>query len=51
LEAAPSAAIFGAVPALSKRARDVASMHNILVAEGETPAKMAERVLEIVQQI
>jgi hypothetical protein len=51
LEAAPSAAIFGAVPALSKRARDVAAMHNILVAEGATPAKMAEKVLEIVQQI
>jgi hypothetical protein len=51
LEAAPSAAIFGAVPGLSKRARDVASLHNILVAEGTTPAKMAKRVLEIVQRI
>jgi hypothetical protein len=51
LEATPSAAIFGAVPALSKRARDVASLHNILVAEGETPAKMAEKVIEIVQRL
>jgi hypothetical protein len=51
LEAAPSAAIFGAVPALSKRARDVATLHNILVAEGATPTQMAEKVLEIVQRI
>jgi hypothetical protein len=51
LEAAPSAAIFGAVPALSKRARDVATLHNILVAEGVTPTQMAEKVLEIVQRI
>lgn len=51
LEASPSAAIFGAIPALSKRARDVASLHNVLVAEGATPAEMASKVLDIIQQI
>jgi hypothetical protein len=51
LETTPAAAIFGAVPALSKRARDVAGLHNILVAEGPTPMEMARRVLEIVQQL
>lgn len=51
LEATPNAAIFGAIPALSKRARDVASLHNILTAEGASPAEMARKVLEIVQRI
>jgi hypothetical protein len=51
LEVTPNAAIFGAVPALSKRARDVASLHNILVAEGASPAEMAGKVLEIIQRI
>lgn len=51
LEATPNAAIFGAIPALSKRARDVASLHNILTAEGASPTEMARKVLEIVQRI
>jgi hypothetical protein len=50
LEFTPSAAILGAVPTLSKRARDVASLHHILVAEGANPAEMARKVLEIIQQ-
>ena len=50
LEITPSAAILGAVPALSRRARDVASLHHILVAEGANPTEMAGRVLEIIQQ-
>lgn len=51
LETTPNAAIFGAIPALSKRARDVASLHNILTAEGASPAEMSRKVLEIIQQI
>jgi len=48
LEAAPNVAIFGAIPQLSKRARDVAAMHKILVAEGATPTEVGRRILEIV---
>jgi hypothetical protein len=51
LEATPAAAIFGAIPSLSKRARDVAAIHNITPAEGKTPDEMAKRVLEIVQKV
>jgi len=51
LEATPDAAILGAVPTLSKRARDVASLHNILTAEGRSAAEMARKVLEIIQRI
>ena len=51
LEATPNAAIFGAIPALSRRAREVASLHNILTAEGTTPAEMAGKILEIIQRI
>lgn len=48
LEANPSLAIFGAIPVLSKKALEIAGMHNILVAEGATPADLASKVLEIV---
>ena len=51
LEAKPTLAILGAIPALSKRARDVADMHNILVAEGATPIELAQKVLEIAGRI
>jgi hypothetical protein len=47
LEANPTVSIFGAIPVLSKRARDVAAMHNILVAEGPNPRELAKKVLEI----
>ena len=39
LDAKPDITIFGAIPRLSARARDVAAMHGIKVAEGSTPAK------------
>jgi len=48
LEANPTLAIFGAIPVLSRRARDVATMHNILVAEGPNPSELAKKVLTIV---
>jgi len=47
LEANPTLSIFGAIPVLSKRARDVAAMHNILVAEAPNPTELAIKVLEI----
>ena len=51
LEVNPTAAIFGALPRLSKRAVEIASLHNILVAEGETPTHLAEKVLLIVEAL
>jgi hypothetical protein len=50
LEANPTLSIFGAIPVLSKRARDVAAMHNILVAEAPNPGELAKKVLEIAGQ-
>ena len=47
LEGGPNMAIFGAIPQLSKRARNVASMHSILVAEGSTASDVGRRILEI----
>ena len=49
LEANPTLSIFGAIPVLSKRARDVAVMHSILVAEAPNPSELARRVLEIAE--
>jgi hypothetical protein len=49
LEATPSVAILGATPHLSLRASEVASQHNIAVAEGETPAEVAKKVLEMIE--
>jgi hypothetical protein len=51
LEANPTLSIFGAIPTLSKRARDVATMHSILVAEAPNPMQLAERVLQIAGRI
>ncbi len=48
LEANPTLAIFGAIPMLSRIARDVAAMHSILVAEGANPTELAGKVLEII---
>ena len=50
LEASPTVAILGAVPALSKKARDIAALHNILVAEGTSFTEIGKKVLEIAQQ-
>ena len=47
LEANITAAIFGAVPKLSKRARDLAALHNIRVAEAPTPSEVGSKILEI----
>ncbi|MGA2972691.1 MAG: hypothetical protein ABSE39_08740 [Candidatus Bathyarchaeia archaeon] len=47
LEAKPDTAVFGAMPRLSGRARDVATMHGIKVAEGVTPGEVARKILEI----
>jgi len=49
LEAKLDVAVFGAVPRLSARARDVASKHGISVAEGSTPDDVARRILEIAE--
>jgi len=48
LEANFKAAIFGAVPRLSKRARDVASLHSILIAEAATPSEVGKKILDII---
>jgi hypothetical protein len=48
LEAKPDTSIFGAIPRLSTRARDVAAMHGIKVAEGTTPGEVAQKILEII---
>lgn len=49
LEATPTAAILGATPRLSLRASEVASQHNIAVAEGETAVEVAKKVLEMIE--
>jgi hypothetical protein len=49
LEVNPTVAVFGAVPRLSKRAIQMASLHKILVAEGTTPMDLASKVLGIVE--
>jgi hypothetical protein len=49
LEASPNVAILGAIPTLSKRARDVAELHKILVAEGSTPNELAMRVIQLAE--
>ena len=51
LEANPTVAIFGALPRLSRRARDVALLHKILVAEGQSPNEIGGKVLEILETI
>jgi hypothetical protein len=48
LETHPDLAIFGAIPRLSKTARDVAALHNIMTAEGPTPNEVGRKILEIV---
>ena len=47
LEAKPDIAVFGALPRLSVKAREVAAMHGIKVAEGLTPSEVADKILEI----
>jgi len=47
LESKPDMAIFAALPRLSSRAQEVASMHGIKVAEGSTPTLVANKILEI----
>ncbi len=47
MEAKPDMAIFGAIPRLSHRARNVASMYGIEVSEGTTPEAVASGILEI----
>jgi hypothetical protein len=49
LEASPNVAILGVIPTLSKRARDVAELHKILVAEGSTPNELAARVIQLAE--
>jgi len=49
LEAKLDVAVFGAIPRLSARARDVASKHGISVAEGLTPDEVARKILDIAQ--
>ncbi len=48
LDANPTVTILVTIPRLSKRASEIASLHNIQVAEGVTPDEAAEKVLEIV---
>lgn len=47
LEAKPDMAIFGALPRVSAKAREVASMHSIQVAEGSTPSEVANGILTL----
>lgn len=51
LETNLTLAVFGAIPRLSKTAKDVASMHNIQTAEGSTPNEVGMKILEIVRRI
>jgi hypothetical protein len=51
LETHPTLAVFGAVPRLSKTAKDVASLHNIQTAEGANPSEVGKKILEIVGRI
>ena len=48
LEASPTSAILAAIPTLSKKAREVAEMHKIVITVGATPDELAAKVLEIV---
>jgi len=50
LETNPSLAVFGAIPRLSKTARDVASLHNIMTAEGSSPNEVGRKILEIMER-
>ena len=47
LEAKPDIAVFGALPRLSVKALEVATMHGIKVAEGLTPSEVANKILEM----
>jgi hypothetical protein len=47
LEAKPDSAVFGALPRLSAKAREVAQMHAIKVVEGLTPSEVANKILDI----
>lgn len=49
LEVKPDSAVFGALPRLSTKAREVAEMHAIKVAEGLTPGEVADKILDIVR--
>lgn len=51
LEVNPTAVIFGAIPRLSERARDVAARHNISVVEDSSPTELGKKVIEIVERI
>ena len=51
LEVKSSLTVFGAIPALSKTAHDVATMHNIQVAEAATPTELAEKILGIIGRV
>jgi len=48
LDANPTLVVLAAIPRLSKRASEIAALHNIQVAEGATPVEIAGKVLEIV---
>jgi hypothetical protein len=47
LEAKLDFAVFGALPRISAKAREVAQMHGIKIAEGLTPSEVANKILEI----
>jgi hypothetical protein len=47
LETNPTVVVLAAIPRLSKRASEIAALHNIQVAEGVTPVEVAGKVLEI----
>lgn len=51
LDANPTLVVLAAIPRLSKRASEIAALHNIQVAEGATPAEVAGKVLEIVVRV
>lgn len=45
LELKSALAVFAAVPRLSRKAQEVASKHNIAIAEGPTPAELAQKII------
>ena len=50
IEASPAVSILGAVPRASKRAKDIAGLHNIFIVEGVTLAELGSKIIEIASE-
>ena len=47
IETSPAMAVLGAVPSASKRAKEIAVLHNISIVEGITLTEIGSRIIEI----